>query len=151
MLGVIFAVGYGVLMAVIASSNGNNTVTRAEAAISVEGAFAALSSTLSGFDSKVAACQGRFSCVNKVDAQMSRAFGRFAQDMNGIPMPSGAPAAAAARVRSDASQASDGFTQLSKVTSGAQYEQVVASTGLEGLLKRFDTDYQALGAALGVR
>ena len=150
-LGVIFAVGYGVLIAVIASTSGNNTVTRAEAAISVESAFATLSGTLSGFDSKVAACQGRFSCVNKVDAQMSRAFGRFAQDMNGIPMPSGAPAAAADRVRSDASQTSEGFTRLSKVTSGAQYEQVVASTGLEGLLRRFDTDYQALGVSLGVR
>jgi len=26
----------------------------------------------------------------------------------------------------------------------------VASTGLEALLKRFDTDYQALGTTLGV-
>ncbi len=150
-LGVIFAVGYGVLIAVIASTSGNNTVTRAEAAISVEGAFATLSSTLSGFDSKVAACQGRFSCVNKVDAQMSQAFGRFARDMDGIPMPSGASAAAADRVRSDASQTSEGFTRLSKVTSAAQYQQVVASTGLEGLLRRFDGDYQALGVSLGAR
>ncbi len=151
MLGVIFVVGYGVLIAVIASTSGNSSVTRAEAAISVEGAFATLSSTLSGFDAKVAACQGRFSCVNKVDAQMSQAFGRFAQDMNGIPMPSGASAAAADRVRSDASQTSDGFTRLSKVTSAAQYDRVVASTGLEGLLRRFDADYQALGTALGAR
>ncbi|HEX9355813.1 MAG TPA: DUF4389 domain-containing protein [Streptosporangiaceae bacterium] len=150
-LGVILLVGYGALIAVIASASGNNTVTRAEATISVEAAFATLSSTLSGFDSKVAACQGRLSCVNKVDAQMSQAFGRFAQDMNGISMPSGASAAAADRVRSDANQASDGFTRLSKVTSAAQYQQVVASTGLETLLRRFDADYQALGITLGVR
>ena len=150
-LGVILLVGYGALIAVIASTSGNSTVTRAEATISVEAAFATLSSTLSGFDSKVAACQGRLSCVNKVDAQMSQAFGRFAQDMNGISMPSGASAAAADRVRSDANQASDGFTRLSKVTSAAQYQQVVASTGLETLLRRFDTDYQDLGTTLGVR
>jgi hypothetical protein len=150
-LGVILLVGYGALIAVIASASGNNTVTRAEATISVEAAFATLSSTLSGFDSKVAACQGRLSCVNKADAQMSQAFGRFAQDMNGITMPSGASAAAADRVRSDANQASDGFTRLSKVTSAAQYQQVVASTGLETLLRRFDADYQDLGTTLGVR
>ncbi len=33
----------------------------------------------------------------------------------------------------------------------AQYQQVVASTGLEALLSRFDDDYQALGTTLGVR
>ena len=151
MLGVILLVGYGALIAVIASTSGNNTVTRAEATISVEAAFATLSSTLSGFDSKVAACQGRLSCVNKVDAQMSQAFGRFAQDMHAISMPSGASAAAADQIRSDANQASEDFTRLSKVSSAAQYQQVVASTGLEALLRRFDADYQALGAALGVR
>ena len=64
---------------------------------------------------------------------------------------SGASAAAADRVRSDANQASDGFTRLAKVTSAAQYQQVVASTGLEALLRRFDADYQALGTTLGVR
>ena len=150
-LGVILLVGYGVLIAVIASTSGNNTVTRAEATISVEAAFATLSSTLSGFDSKVAACQGRLSCVNKVDAQMSGAFGRFAQDMKSISMPSGESAAAADQIRSDANQASDDFMRLSKVTSAAQYQQVVATTGLEALLRRFDADYQALGATLGAR
>ena len=150
-LGVILLVGYGVLIAVIASASGNNTVTRAEATISVEAAFATLSSTLSGFDSKVAACQGRLSCVNKVDAQMSGAFGRFAQDMKSISMPSGASAAAADQIRSDANQASDDFMRLSKVTSAAQYQQVVATTGLEALLRRFDADYQALGTTLGAR
>ena len=150
-LGVILVVGYGVLIAVIASTSGNNTVTRAEATISVEAAFATLSSTLSGFDSKVAACQGRLSCVNRVDAQMSQAFGKFAQDMHAISMPSGASAAAADQIQSDANQASQDFTRLSKVTSAAEYQQVVASTGLEPLLRRFDADYQALGTALGVR
>ena len=151
MLGVILLVGYGVLIAVIASTSGNNTVTRAEATISVEAAFATLSSTLSGFDSKVAACQGRLSCVNKVDAQMSGAFGRFAQDMKSISMPSAESAAAADQIRSDANQASDDFMRLSKVTSAAQYQQVVATTGLETLLRRFDADYQALGTTLGAR
>ena len=61
-----------------------------------------------------------------------------------------ASSAAADRLRSDANQASAGFLRLSAVTSAAQYNQVVASPGLEALLKRFDTDYQALGTTLGV-
>jgi len=146
-LGVILIVGYVAVIAV--ATAGNNSVTRAEATISVEGAFAKLSSTLSGFDSKVAACQGKLSCVNKVDRQMSVAFGTFAQNVNGISMPTAASSAAAGRVRSDANQASAGFLRLSEVTSAAQYQQVVASTGLEGLLRRFDTDYRALGVTLG--
>ena len=142
--------GYIALSAGVASSSGNNTVTRAEATISVEAAFARLSTTLSGFDSKVAACSGKLTCVNKVDKQMSVAFGTFARNMDGISMPGATSSAAADRVRSDANQASAGFLRLSAVTSAAQYNQVVASTGLEANLKRFDADYQALGATLGV-
>ena len=149
-LGAIFTVGYIALSAGVASSSGNNTVTRAEATISVEAAFARLSTTLSGFDSKVAACSGKLTCVNKVDKQMSVAFGTFARNMDGISMPGAASSAAADRVRSDANQASAGFLRLSAVTSAAQYNQVVASTGLEANLKRFDADYQALGTSLGV-
>ena len=149
-LGAIFAVGYIALSAGVASSSGNNTVTRAEATISVEAAFARLSTSLSGFDSKVAACSGKLTCVNKVDKQMSVAFGTFARNMDGISMPGAASSAAADRVRSDANQASAGFLRLSAVTSAAQYNQVVASTGLEANLKRFDADYQALGTSLGV-
>jgi hypothetical protein len=148
-LGAILMVGYVALIAGIASSSGN-TVSRAEATISVEAAFARLSTTLSSFDSKVAACSGKLSCVNKVDKQMSVAFGTFAQNVDGISMPGSASSAAAHRVRSDANQASAGFLRLSAVTSAAQYNQVVASTGLEALLRRFDADYQSLGATLGV-
>src|ERR1700722_17840336 len=149
-LGAIFAVGYIALSAGVASSSGNNTVTRAEATISVEAAFARLSTSLSGFDSKVAACSGKLTCVNKVDKQMSVAFGTFARNMGSISMPGAASSAAADRVRSDANQASAGFLRLSAVTSPAQYNQVVPSTGLEANLKRFDADYQALGTSLGV-
>ena len=151
MLGVVFLVGYVVLITVIAATSGSNSVTRAEAAISVESSFATLSSTLSAFGSKVSACQGKLSCVNQADAQMSQAFGRFAQDMNGKSMPDAASTAAADRVRSDASLAGQDFARLAAVTSLAQYQQVVASTRLESLLVRFDSDYKALGDTLGAR
>ena len=149
-LGVVFTVGYIALISVIAATSGSNGVTRAEAAISVESSFATLSSTLSTFDAKVSACQGKLSCVNKADAEMSRAFGTFAQEMSGKSMPGAASTAAADRVRSDASLASSDFARLAAVTSPAQYQQVVVSTGLESLLGRFDHDYQSLGDTLGV-
>jgi hypothetical protein len=150
-LGVVFLVGYFVLIAVLAATSGNSGVTRAEATISVESSFATLSSTLSTFDSKVSACQEKLSCVNKADAQMSRAFGTFAQEMSGKSMPDAASTAAADRVQSDASLASRDFARLAAVTSPAQYQQVVAGTGLESLLGRFDGDYRALGNTLGAR
>jgi hypothetical protein len=150
-LGVVAVVGYVVLITVVAATSGSNGVTRAEAAISVEGSFATLSSTLSSFDSKVSACQGKLSCVNKVDAQLSRAFGTFARDMSGKSMPDSASTAAADKVRSDASLASTDFAKLAAVTSPAQYQQVVASTGLESLLVHFDSDYRTLGNTLGAR
>ena len=150
-LGVVFLVGYFVLIAVIAATSGGNGVTRAEAAISVESSFATLSGTLSTFDSKVSACQDKLSCVNKTDAQMSRAFRTFAQDMSGKSMPGAASTAAADRVQSDASLASSDFARLAAVTSPAQYQQVVASTGLESLLGRFDNDYRTLGDTLVAR
>jgi hypothetical protein len=148
-LGVVALVGYAVLIGVIAATSGNNSVTRAEATISVESSFATLSSTLSTFDSKVSGCQGKLACVNKADAQMAQAFGTFAQQMKGKSMPDAASTAAADQLRSDASLASSDFARLAAVTSPAQYQQVVASTGLESLLGRFDSDYRALGHTLG--
>jgi Domain of unknown function (DUF4389) len=145
-LGVVLFVVY--LVAIIAASNSNNTVSRAGATISVEASFAQLSRTLSAFDSKVASCQGKLSCVNKVDGQMSGAFSNFAQDMSGISMPDSASSTAAARVQADAAQAGHAFHTLSTASSVGQYRQIVVSTGLESLLHKFDADYHDLGLAL---
>jgi hypothetical protein len=71
--------------------------------------------------------------------------------MSGKSMPDAASTAAADRVQSDASLASRDFSRLAAVTSPAQYQQVVASTGLESLLVRFDSDYRTLGNTLGAR
>jgi Domain of unknown function (DUF4389) len=145
-LGVVLFAGY--LVGIIVATNSNSTVSRAEAAFSVETSYSQLSSTLSGFDSKVSGCQGRLSCVNKVDAQMSGAFGSFAQDMGNTAMPDAGSSAAAARVQADAAQAGRDFSKLATASSVGQYRQIVVSTGLEPLLHKFDTDYHDLGVAL---
>jgi hypothetical protein len=147
-IGVLVLVLYAVLIGVAVSSN--NTVSKATAALSVEGAYASLSTTVATFDSNVSGCGGKLSCVNRVDARMSQAFGKFGSNLHGVAMPTPASGAASATVQSDANQIATDFQRLSAASSVSQYQQTVASTGLEGLLNRFDTDYRSLGRALGV-
>jgi hypothetical protein len=147
-IGAALLVVYGVIIGLAVSSN--STVSKAEAVASVESSFAALSSTLAGFDAKVAACHGSLSCVNKVDATMGQAFNNFAQDMQGKPMPTAASRAAAATVQADAAQIGQDFQKLATARSVSQYQQDVASTGLAALLHKFDADYAALGRTLGM-
>ena len=147
-IGVLVLVLYAVLIGVAVSSD--NTVSKATAALSVEGAYASLSTTVATFDSNVSGCGGKLSCVNRVDARMSQAFRKFGSNLHGVAMPTPASGAASATVQSDANQIATDFQRLSAASSVSQYQQTVASTGLEGLLNRFDTDYRSLGRALGV-
>jgi Domain of unknown function (DUF4389) len=154
LVGMFLAIGllvlalYAVLIGVAVSSN--NTVSKAVAAASVQTSYAKLSTTVASFDSKISGCGHKLSCVNRVDAQMSQAFQAFGSDMHGIAMPTPASSAASARVQSDANQIAGDFQRLSTASSASQYQQTVASTGLEGLLSQFDADYRSLGQTLGV-
>jgi hypothetical protein len=147
-IGVLVLVLYAVLIGVAVSSG--NTVSKATAALSVEGAYASLSTTVATFDSNVSGCGGKLSCVNRVDARMSQAFAKFGSNLHGLPMPTPASGAASATVQADASQIATDFQRLSTASSVSQYQQTVASTGLEGLLNQFDADYRSLGRTLGV-
>jgi hypothetical protein len=147
-IGVLVLVLYAVLIGVAVSSN--NTVSKATAALSVESAYASLSTTVATFDSNVSGCGGKLSCVNRVDARMSRAFGTFGSDLHGVAMPTPASSIASATLQSDANQIATDFQRLSTASSVSQYQQTVASTGLEGRLSQFDADYRSLGRTLGV-
>ena len=147
-IGVLVLVLYAVLIGVAVSSD--NTVSKATAALSVEGAYASLSTTVATFDSNVSGCGGKLSCVNRVDARMSQAFRKFGSNLHGLAMPTPASGAASATVQSDANQIATDFQRLSTASSVSRYQQTVASTGLEGLLNQFDADYRSLGRALGV-
>jgi hypothetical protein len=128
----------------------NSTVSKAEAALSVKTAYSSLSTTVAAFGSSVSGCAGKLSCVNRVDARMSGAFGKFGSDLHGIAMPTPASSTASATVQSDANQIATDFQRLSTASSVSQYQHTVASTGLQGLLSQFDADYQSLNQALGV-
>jgi Domain of unknown function (DUF4389) len=147
-LGALVFVLYAVLIGVAISSS--TTVSKAAAELSVKTAYDSLGRTVTSFDSKVTACSGRLSCVNRVDAQMSRAFATFGSQLHGIAMPTAASSAASATLQSDASQIATDFQQLSTASSASQYQQTVASTGLEGRLNQFDADYRSLNQTLGV-
>ncbi len=147
-IGVLVFVLYGVLIGVAISSS--STVSKAEAELSVKTAYASLGSTVATFDSAVSSCAGKLSCVNRVDARMSQAFAKFGSDLHGVAMPTPASSAASATVQSDANKIATDFQRLSTASSVSQYQQTVASTGLEGLLSQFDADYQNLNQALGV-
>ena len=148
-LGVIVLAGYSAGIAVAVSNSGKG-VSRADAALAVEGNYASLSASVSTFATKVSACQGKLSCVTKIDGQMSQAFSRFATQLQGTSMPGPAATSAAATLQADATAAARDFAELSSATSVAQYQQLAASTGLQAQLTKFDTDHASLGRTLGV-
>ena len=147
-LGVIVLAGY--IAGIAVAANNSNGISQASAALAVEGNYASLSASVSAFATKVSACQGKLSCVTKIDGQMSQAFSRFATQLQGVSMPSPAATSAAAALQADATAAARDFHELSSATSVAQYQQLAASTGLQAQLTKFDTDHASLGRTLGV-
>jgi hypothetical protein len=124
--------------------------SNAAAALRVEDSYSKLNTALQSFQSRTSACNGSLTCVTAQDTKAAQAFGAFAQAMRGISMSAGAPTTAANEVISDATAGRGDLTKLAASTSISQYQQTVASTGLEQQLNQFDTDYQKLGKALGV-
>ena len=148
-LGVLVLAGY-ITGIVVATHNSGNGVSQAETALAVESDYASLSASVSTFATKVSACQGKLTCVTKIDGQMSQAFSRFATQLQGISMPSPAATSASAALQADATAAARDFHELASATSVAQYQSLAASTGLQAQLTKFDTDHAGLGRTLGV-
>jgi hypothetical protein len=122
-------------------------LNRAAATISVQDSYGTLSRSLASFGSNTAACHQRLSCVTAQDGKMSTAFGTFAQNVHGVSMPSSSTGAAN-RLSADATQAGSDFRKLSQSTSVAQYQQVVTTSNLQGLLTQIETEYQGLLTSL---
>jgi hypothetical protein len=148
-LGVIALALYVSAIAVSVHNSGNS-ISRAQAALAVESDYASLSTSVSAFATKVSGCQGKLTCVTKVDGQMSQAFSQFATQLQGISMPSPAATSAAAALQADATTAARDFHELASATSVAQYQSLAVSTGLQAQLTKFDTDHASLGRTLGV-
>jgi len=149
-LGAFIWVGVIVVDSVAATNaaNRSNTVNAANNAIDqLNNSYGTLTSNLTKWQATVKACDTNFTCVTKADGNAAGYFSTFASQLQATPMPSGA-AAAAGKLHSDATQAAQDFTRLSKATTVSQYQKAVASTGLQQTLDTFDQDFKALGTAL---
>jgi hypothetical protein len=145
-IGVLVAVGYGVIGAT-ASSGG--TVSPASAAQATRAAYRSLSATAGSYQAGLTACQGSLRCVQRVDARMSRVFGACSADMRGVAMPTAAATTAAVTMRADATRLSSDFGRLSTASSPARYRQ--AGAGLSVRLFQFAATFRGLAHLLGLR
>ena len=105
---------------------------------------------MSTFATKVSACQGKLSCVTKIDGQMSQAFAGSPPSCRAPRCRARPPPRRRTTLQADATPAARDFAELSSATSVAQYQQLAASTGLQAQLTKFDTDHASLGRTLGV-
>jgi hypothetical protein len=149
-LGALIWVGDIVLNATLVANNVNrsNTVNTANHAIDqLNSSYTALTSNLKKWEGAVKACGTNLTCVTKADGTAATYFSTFASQLQATPMPSGA-AAAASKLHTDATQAAQDFTQLSKATSVSGYQSTFVGTGLQQTLDQFDQDFNALGTTL---
>ena len=149
-LGTVFVIAYIALIAIALGSAGNQAssiVTAQDALNQVGTSYNTLTTNLTSWENATKACNGNLTCVTGQDVKAAGYLTSFHHQLTGIPMPPDS-VAAATRLDQDTTKAVAGFTQLSKVTTAAQYNSVFASTGLETTLNNFDTDYTALVNAL---
>lgn len=149
-LGVIFGAGYGAGVVRLASSEGarNNNIQTAQNALDqVNASYLTLASNLTGWENGVQACNGNLTCVTGQDAKAAGYFNAFDSRLSSLPVPPNSAADATRLGQVGAATAHD-LTQLSKVTTGAQYQSVITSTGLQATLNDFDSAYNAFVRAL---
>lgn len=145
-LGVLVIAG-GITGGILGSSS---TVSSATARAEIQSAHATLSGALATYQRKVAACQQDVHCVDRQTQQVAQAFGAFGQQLKGDGMPSGAAASVRDQLVQDAQRVQADLGQLSKATSPATYQRILAQTGLQTTITRFDSDYKRLGQAISI-
>jgi Domain of unknown function (DUF4389) len=144
-LGAVGLVAYIVVTIVVVGSDGS----RVNAVNQVSQAHTSLVNTVNALQAKTAACQGNLSCVTKVDGKAANAFLAFNATLGSTAMPDSASTAASQRLQQDTAHIAADFRSLSHATSVSQYQQTLASSGLQQALTQFGAYYQQLSAALG--
>ncbi|MDR0342883.1 MAG: DUF4389 domain-containing protein [Nocardiopsaceae bacterium] len=145
-LGVLVIAG-GITGGILGSSS---TVSTATARAEIQSAHATLSGALATYQRKVAACQQDVNCVDRQTRQVAQAFGAFGQQLKNDGMPSGGAASVRDQLVQDAQRVQADLGQLSKATSPATYQRILAQTGLQTTITRFDADYKRLGQAISI-
>jgi len=127
----------------------NMAGSRANAVNQVSQAHTSLVKKVNEVQAERAACQANISCVTKLDGNAADDFLAFNSTLSSTAMPDSASAAASQKLQQDTSRIAADLRSLSHATSGSQYQQTLASSGLQQALTQFDADYQQLGVALG--
>jgi hypothetical protein len=130
-----------------ASSRADNVATAENAVDQVGAAYVTLTNNLTGAEKATKACDENLTCVTGQDTKIAGYLTAFGNRLTAALMPPNS-VAARARLSQVVTKAVRGFTQLSAVTTGAQYQSVYTSAGLVVTLDDFDTDYDALLKAL---
>jgi hypothetical protein len=144
-LGAVALVAYIVVTIVVVGSAGS----RVNAVNQVSQAHTTLVNTVNALQSETAACQGKLSCVTKLDGKAADAFLAFNSTLGSTAMPDSTSTAASQKLQQDTAHIAADFRSLSHATSVSQYQQTLASSGLQQALTQFEADYQQLRAALG--
>jgi hypothetical protein len=147
-LGAIGLVAY-IVVIIVAGTSGNTAAQRANAITQVSHSHSVLVGAMGALQQQAAACQTNATCVTKEDSRAANAFLAFNSALRVTPMPDGAASAASLSLQRDIARAAADFRSLSTATSGSQYQQMLASSGLQQTLTKFNADYQRLGVALG--
>ena len=150
-LGVLIAVAYFVIIAVVIGHAASSTQSRAAALTQSEAAFRGLSTSMTAFGTQTTACKANsdpLRCVTAADRKAGTAFAGYASLQAGIGMPDSSTQQASNLLTSDASRAQQIFQQLSESKTVAQYEKRVSASNLQQVLTQLQQTYSALQATL---
>jgi hypothetical protein len=144
-LGVLFAVGSGVLDTVALSGTAHSAVF---ANNQVQADALPVSNTIDSYSANVTACHGQLSCVTRLDRQVAGSLDTFASQLRGIAMPSGRAQTADAALAASVSRTAGIFARLGAATSATQYIRIANAAGLQQSVNQLNQDYTNLSNAL---
>jgi hypothetical protein len=143
-LGVLFTVGYLVLIVVLAAVASTTDYATANSAIpQLDTAYNTLADNVNTWKEGEAACQGDLACVTGQDAKAAGYFRDFGAKLAAIRVPAGAQPDAS-KLSQQATEVSQELTQLSQSTSIAQYESLANSSSFQNPLNSFDGNFSTL-------
>jgi len=144
-LGVLFAVGSGVLDTVVLSGTAHSAVF---ANNQVQADALPVSNTIDSYSANVTACHGQLSCVTRLDRQVAGSLDTFAGQLRGIAMPSGRAQTADAALAASVSRTAGIFARLGAASSATQYIGIANAAGLQQSVSQLNQDYTNLSNAL---
>lgn len=141
-LGAVLLVGYQVANQIFV----NRSISSLTARIQLNSALDTLSEETTAYQHATADCQNQ-ACISKQAAVAASDFNAFSEQLATISVPASA-SAAKDRVDADTAAIASDFTRLSGATTGAQYNAIHASSGLQQTLDAWEQDVNALQAQL---